>query len=115
MTNDRFIDKVFLDIRGRVATASEHYWHNRYFAAGETRGDCVYDIMQQTAQRQGLTTQAEYDFLINRTTVSENFGVTYQANNHHMNDARIALQGITSDADTVQVALVGLRHALGVA
>lgn len=114
MTNDQFIDKVFLDIRGRVGSVTEHYWGNQYLGL-ESRGDYLYDVMQETADRHGLTTQAEYDFLMNRTHVSENFGVTYQAGTAHLNDAHIALQGITSDANTVQVALVGLQHALGIA
>ncbi|OFA02568.1 C1 family peptidase [Duganella sp. HH101] len=115
MTNDQFIDKVFMDTRGRVGSATEHYWGNQYFAAGETRGDYVYDIMHDTAARTGLTTQAEYDFLMNRTTVSENFGVTYQANNNHLHDAQAALAGVTSNADTVEAALIGVQHALSIA
>nr|WP_307729796.1 DUF4214 domain-containing protein [Massilia sp. YIM B04103] len=116
ISNADYINTLYLNTLGRsVDAVGKQFWLNKMSAEGMSRGDVAYHLMTSTANTNGVgsaPTWAEHDFLINRATVSENFGLTYQIEGHDAVGTR-ALDLVTSDASSVQVALTGIQHDMG--
>lgn len=112
MTTHDFINKVYSDIRGRVATTAEMTSGQNLMQLGTSRGQWLYGVMLDTQNGLNGTTTAEHDRFVNRSNVSEYFGVTARADDNHLQAAVTSLQGVTSNADTVEIAIIGLQNAL---
>lgn len=115
MTDSQYVNQVFHNILNRDADAAGMQLFLSQLAGGETRGALASDIMQYIDSYTGTDagTIASHDFLENRATVSMNYGVTFQVDGTHHQAAIDSLTGVTSDANTIPVALVGIQHAMG--
>lgn len=119
MDDTAFVNKIFTDIKGRVATASEMAVE-KVILEHTTRGQEIYSLMWNVHNHTGVN-QSEYDRFANRTQVSETFALTYNANGHE-NIAYAALNGgtvegvsftaVTSNADQIPITMIGIHDAL---
>ena len=117
LSTTAFVKEMYLNTLGRAAdTSGLGFWSGKIDTGVMTRGDVAYNLMTavlNTNGTAGAPTAAEHDFLVNRTTVAENYGLTYQIDGTHLSVAQHALDNVTSNADSVQVALVGIQQAMG--
>lgn len=110
MDNKHFVAKIYFDGTGRVADQGSIDWFANNLDRGViTRGNLAFDILQTVET--GKDTIAAHDRLINMETFSMNYGITYQLDSSHAQQGIDGLAQITSDANSVEIALVGLHQA----
>lgn len=114
MDDGQYINQLFHNILNRDVDKPGLDFFKSQLASGMSRGDLAYGIMHciDTYTGTDASTKASHDFLENRTTVSMNYGITYQVNGDHYDAAVNSLQNVTDDADSIHIALVGIQHAV---
>lgn len=117
MSNGDFVNAIYLNTMGEAADpAGRAYWAGLIANGTFSRGDFVANLISTVADTQGgagSPSELQHDFLINRATVGQNFAITYQQEGGA--EAYRCLDGVTSDADTVQAALVGIQSHMSAA
>jgi hypothetical protein len=121
LSDSGFINKAYLDIRGRAPTSSEASTE-LYLLQHSSRADELYSIMLNEINYASQVTATEHDRFVNRTQVSESFALTYKGTGH-LDVATAALNGgtaggvsftaVTADANTLPATLIGIHNALG--
>ncbi|WP_198119306.1 DUF4214 domain-containing protein [Massilia rhizosphaerae] len=107
LSNTAYVDQMYMNLFGRHVVGSEaNVWVNE-LNSGVTHGNVTLDIIHSAQNSTGT----DHDALVNRGTVSETYAATYQLNNSA--EAATAIAAVTSNADTVQVALTGVQHDMG--
>ncbi|WP_198119307.1 DUF4214 domain-containing protein [Massilia rhizosphaerae] len=107
LSSTAYVDQMYMNLFGRHVVGSEaNVWVNE-LNSGVTRGNVTLDIIHSAQNSTGT----DHDALVNRGTVSETYAATYQLNNSA--EAATAIAAVTSNADTVQVALTGVQHDMG--
>ncbi len=112
MNDTQFVTQTYLNVRGHVATQSNMDVALYSLQHDTTRAQFMETLIRATDTVSAGATMAEHDRLVNRTTAAEDYAITYHGQGH-LDVAASVLQNITSDANSVQAALIGLPHALG--
>lgn len=116
MNNTQFINEVYMNTRGRAATAAEIENKTLFLTTlNHSRADVMYDVMTGVINYTGDIRPGETDFFNNRTMVAEAYALTFQgdASGAHYTYAKAVLQNVTSDANTAMAAIVGMHDSLG--
>lgn len=103
-----YVNTVFTNMTGHAAPASAASGWVYQINYGAGRGEVALAMIDSLLNSTG----ADHDTFINRGTVSETFAVTYQLDGP-LAEAASAIASVTSNADSVQVALTGVQHDLG--
>ena len=111
MTNSQYVASMYQNATGRVADQGAINLFTSQLSSGTTRGDLAYNLLNWVDV--GNDTQAANDRLENLETVSMNYAVTFQVDGTHYAVAVDALNGVTDDANSVQISLLGIQQDLG--
>jgi hypothetical protein len=108
LNNTGFVNKIYMNATGHAASDSVA----RNLATQLDQGASRADVAMRLFDSLLLSKDADHDTFFNRVTVGENYGLTYQIDNTQA-FAEKAIANVTSNADTVQIALTGIQHDLG--
>lgn len=112
MTNSQYAGAMYFNATGRAADQATADFFGNQLSTGTTRGQLAYSLIHWVDI--GNDTQAANDRIDNLATVSMNYAITMQIDGSHYAAAVHALQGVTSDANSIQLALIGVQHDLAV-
>jgi hypothetical protein len=107
LSNADYVNQVYTNMTGHAAASSVQSNWTSQLNYGAGRGDVAFGIMNSLLGSTG----ADHDTLVNRANVSENIALTYQLDN--LAEASRAITSVTSNADSVQIALSGVQHDMG--
>ncbi|UTY56078.1 DUF4214 domain-containing protein [Massilia sp. erpn] len=108
LSNIDYVNKLYINMTGHGLDSGSLSGWASMLDQGAQRGDVGLKIMNSIL----ASTGADHDTLLNRTTVSETYAVTYQLDGP-LNAAAQAIASVNANADSVQVALTGVQHDLG--
>lgn len=110
MTNSQFASSIYSSVIGRAIDSGGQSFWTAALDGGMSRG-AVAEMIINTVDG-GNDTVSSHDRLANLATVAMNYALTYQIDGTHQDAAHAALVGVTSDANTVQAALVGVHTSV---
>ena len=111
MNNASYAADMYRTATGRTASAADIALFGGQLDLGASRGQLAYNLLHWIDI--GNDTQAANDRLENVETVGMNYAITKQVDGTHIDVARAAYVVVTSDANTVQTAIIGIETALG--
>ncbi|GAB2878865.1 hypothetical protein GCM10027277_55140 [Pseudoduganella ginsengisoli] len=117
LSDAAYVDAIYVNTMNHAAdSGGRAYWANLLANKTLTRGELAVTLMNNVENSTfgpGTPSLAEHDYLMNRTTVSANFAITYQIDNAPVGLAAQVVDQVSSNADSVQVVLTGIQTAMG--
>lgn len=111
MNNSQFVDEFYLNVLNRPADQAGHdYFVGLLNNGTATRGGIYASTLDAISADQNAEAHA---LVLNKTEVAMYYGVAMQVNGSHHDIAIHALDGVTSDPNSVEIIKVGLLHDLG--
>ena len=109
-TDEQFIERMYENVVGRHSDSSGMSFYLNYLSQGHSRGQLISGVID------GLSTSKNdinaYDFLANKTNLSAYVSITMQYQGGNDAATAYALDGVTSDANGLEVLKIGIHEVL---
>lgn len=110
MSNGQFVEAMYQNVLGRHSDEAGYNYFVNFLENGQTRGQVISGVIDYLTVDK--TDKAAYDYLYNKTNLSAYTSIALQYQGGNDAATAYALDGVTSDANGLEVLKIGLHETL---